>query len=154
MELENDNTVEPPTKKLKYCSGWPRSKQAHFVRISQEADSDAAVEETKNELSHVLQMQRDHPFEGSSKSSGTGYPPMQRGRQVPGSWHCHGRFGASGPEHRRQACGNDLVPIAGTWTTGKPKIFGFAEKPKNFFGNTKKIIEKPILEKWTCKTQI
>ena len=66
MELENDNTVEPPTKKLKYCSGWPRSKQAHFVRISQEADSDAAVEETKNELSHVLQMQRDHPFEGSS----------------------------------------------------------------------------------------
>ena len=55
-----------PRKKLKYCSGWPRSKQAHFVRISQEADSDAAVEETKNELSHVLQMQRDHPFEGSS----------------------------------------------------------------------------------------
>ena len=66
VELEKDNTVEPPSKKLKYCSGWPRSKQAHFVRISQEDDSDAAMEDTKNELSHVLQMQRDHPFEGSS----------------------------------------------------------------------------------------
>ena len=66
VEVEKNNTVEPPTKKLKYCSGWPRSKQAHFVRIPQEDDSDAAVEETKNELSHVLQMERDHPFEGSS----------------------------------------------------------------------------------------
>ena len=66
MEVEKNNTVEPPTKKLKYCSGWPRSKQVHFVRIPQEDDPDAAVEETKNELSHVLQMERDHPFEGSS----------------------------------------------------------------------------------------
>ena len=56
----------PRRRKTKCYKGWPRIRVSGFKRLPGKEDSLTQEEQTKNENPHVLQLQRDHPFEGMS----------------------------------------------------------------------------------------
>ncbi len=65
MELVQD-PEHPRRRKTKCYKGWPRIRVSGFKRLPGKEDSLTQEEQTKNENPHVLQLQRDHPFEGMS----------------------------------------------------------------------------------------
>ena len=65
VELVQD-PEHPRRRKTKCYKGWPRVRVSGFKRLPGKEDSVLQEEQTKNENPHVLQLQRDHPFEGMS----------------------------------------------------------------------------------------